>query len=136
MNNVRLHHVALHTRDIDRSIKFYEMLGATVMATDKVSKGDGWWKLALVKWHDLVLEMKMPSFADTMPLSDDGFFNHICMEVTGIEDCIKELKDKGIDTFFTEVPNVFPAYGGLKNIFFRGPDGEQIELFEYWPTDR
>lgn len=134
MENASLHHVALHTRDMDRSIQFYRSLGATVMTTDKVVKGDGWWQLALIKWHDLVLELKTPDYAKSMELSDSGFFNHICLEVQDVDQAIEELKGKGIDTWLSKEPNVFGAYGGLKNIFFRGPDGEQIELLEYCPA--
>ncbi len=126
---MKLHHVALHTRDIERSIKFYETLGATVEDRAVVPK----WKLALVRWHDLVLELKEPNHRE-MDYSDDGYFNHICFEVDDIEKTIDELKSMGISSWLSEAVNVFPAYGGLKNIFFYGPDGEQIELFQYYPA--
>ena len=128
METMKLHHVALHTRDIKRSITFYQRLGAVLEDEAVVPK----WKLALVRWHDLVLELKEPNNR-TIEYSDDGYFNHICFEVDDIQKAVAELKSLGITAWLSEEINVFPAYGGLKNIFFLGPDGEQIELFQYFP---
>jgi len=91
--------------------------------------------VALLRWHDLVLELKQPNNR-SIEYSDDGYFNHICFEVNNIESIVNELREKGINTWLSENIAVFPAYGGLKNIFFRGPDGEQIELFQYYPTNQ
>ena len=44
-----------------------------------------------------------------------------------------ELKAQGIDTFRTPEPVVLPElFGGLRNWFFTGPSGEQIELIEHF----
>lgn len=64
------------------------------------------------------------------------------MKIRKIFDKISKAIDAGeslvcfILLAVTVVIAVFPAYGGLKNIFFRGPDGEQIELFQYYPTNQ
>lgn len=62
----------------------------------------------------------------------DGLVNHICLEVQGIEALVDELRAKGIQMETDGVgylPDLFP--NGVKNIFFRGPAGERIELFDY-----
>lgn len=131
MTPMKLHHVALHTKNIEKSIAFYTDLGGVVEERATVPK----WHLALLRWHDLVLELKQPNNR-SIEYSDDGYFNHICFEVNNIESIVNELREKGINTWLSENIAAFPAYGGLKNIFFRGPDGEQIELFQYYPMNQ
>ena len=61
-----------------------------------------------------------------------GTVDHIALEVQGIEALVEKLKSEGI-TFETEeitkMPDFYP--NGVKNIFFKGPAGERIELFDY-----
>lgn len=128
MEPVKLHHVALHTRNIKKSAAFYQHLGAVIEDKAVVPK----WKLVLLRWHGLLLELKEPN-GRTIEYSDNGYFNHICFEVSDIQKAVADLKALGVTTWLSEDVNVFPAYGGLKNIFFCGPDGEQIELFQYYP---
>lgn len=61
-----------------------------------------------------------------------GIVNHIALEVQGIEALVEELKAKGI-VFETEEINKMPDFypNGVKNIFFMGPAGERVELFDY-----
>ena len=121
------HHVALHTRNIERAISFYKSMGAVVEDRAVVEK----WILALIRWGGVLIELKEPNHRE-INFSDDGFFNHICVEVNDIDEAVSQLKELGVDSFINPSINEFPGvYGGLKNIFFRGPDGEQIELFQY-----
>lgn len=136
---IRLHHVALHTRNTERAIEFYSLFGAQIIdqtVTYIANKPGHFWKLTLMKVaDDFVIEFKEPSFPEKMPLSDDGFFNHICLQVDDVEKMIRYLREKGVDTFIPPVLRKHEIYspGGIKNTFLRGPDGEQIELIEYLP---
>ena len=136
---MKLHHVALHTRDTDRSIAFYSKFGARILdqtVTYIANKPGYFWKLTLLEVaNDFVIELKEPSFPEEMPLSDDGFFNHICIRVDDVEKMIAELSAQGVDSFIPPVLRKHEIYspGGIKNTFLRGPDGEQIELIEYLP---
>lgn len=136
---IKLHHVALHTRNTDRAISFYEKFGAEIIdqtVTYIANKPGHFWKLTLLKVaDDFVIELKEPSYPEQMPLSDDGFFNHICIRVDDVEKLVEELKEQGVDTFIAPTLRKHEIYspGGIKNSFLRGPDGEQIELIEYLP---
>ena len=52
------------------------------------------------------------------------------MELTGSQIVIECLKEQGVE-FESDVNYSSVIHGGVKNIFFRGPDGERIEFFEY-----
>lgn len=61
-----------------------------------------------------------------------GTVNHVALEVQGIEALTRQLREKGIrfeTDEITKMPDLFP--NGVKNIFFSGPAGERIELFDY-----
>ncbi len=61
-----------------------------------------------------------------------GIVNHIALEVQGIEALVQKLRGEGIvfeTEEITKMPDFFP--NGVKNIFFTGPAGERIELFDY-----
>lgn len=63
---------------------------------------------------------------------DAGTVNHIALHVQGIEALVEQLREKGVEfetEEITKMPDFFP--NGVKNIFFRGPAGERIELFDY-----
>ena len=63
----------------------------------------------------------------------EGTVAHIALEVLNIENLVEALKQAGIesikDSNIGTVPELFPT--GIKNIFFKGPSGELIELFEH-----
>ena len=71
-------------------------------------------------------------FVQTGGLDHGGVVDHIALEVQGIEAMVKKLKEDGI-VFETEEIGRTPDFGpnGMKNIFFKGPAGERIELFDY-----
>lgn len=53
-------------------------------------------------------------------------FQHICLVVEGIDDIVKNLKQKGMD-IFVDIYNYQNVY---KLCYFRGPEGIIIELAE------
>lgn len=131
-----LHHIALHTRNTERSIAFYRLFGAEVLdqtVTYVANRPGHFWKLTLLRVTNFVLELKEPSVPEEMPLSEDGYFNHICMQVTDVERAVEQLKAQGVDSIIAPELRRHAIYspGGIKNCFMRGPDGEQVELIEY-----
>ena len=74
----------------------------------------------------------MVEFVQTGGTEVNGMVDHIALEVQGIEAMVEKLKSEGIE-FETEEVGKTPDFGpnGMKNIFFRGPAGERIELFDY-----
>lgn len=125
-----LAHIALFTKDLGASVRFYETLGGVCTDRADVEKPTGANHLAMVKIAGFYLEIIEPH--DGSPVTPEGgLFPHLALEVDDIGAAIQDLKEAGITTFRTEVPNDMPAlFGGIRNIFFTGPDGEQLELLQ------
>lgn len=127
-----LAHIALLTRDIERSIAFYEALGGVCEQRGSVQKPGGVNLLAMVKLCGFWLELIQPG--DGTPVeAKGGVYPHLAIEVEDLPSRIADLKAKGIDSFQTkEITVLGDLFGGLQNIFFTGPDGELIELIEHF----
>lgn len=71
-------------------------------------------------------------FVQIDDVEQNGKVDHVALEVQGIEALVEKLKAEGIE-FETEEIGMTPDFGpnGMKNIFFKGPAGERIELFDY-----
>ena len=57
--------------------------------------------------------------------------NHIAIEVDDIDAAFADVKAAGVSSFRTEEPMTMPIFGGIRNLFFKGPDGELIELLQH-----
>lgn len=131
MNHITgLAHMALYTKDLEASIRFYENLGGMLTDRAQVAKPVGTNLLAMVKLADFFLEIIEPH--DGSPVTPEGgLFPHLALEVDDIDAAVSNLKNAGINTFRTDVPNDMPGlFGGIRNIFFTGPNGEQLELLQ------
>lgn len=62
-----------------------------------------------------------------------GLFPHIAIEVNDIDAAIADLKAAGITNFRGGVDKAadLPIFGGIRNAFFIGPNGEQLELLQH-----
>lgn len=131
MRITSLAHVALYTKDLEKSLAFYEKLGGRCYTRASVEKPSGTNLLAMVRLAGFDLELIQPGDG-TEIRSIEGTWPHIALETERIEEAVEELREAGVDTFCTEVPNELPnLFGGIRNIFFFGPDGEKIELIEH-----
>lgn len=125
-----LAHIALFTKNLDASVKFYEALGGTVTDHADVQKPAGTNHITMVKMPGFYLEIIEPH--DGSPVTaEGGLFPHIAIEVDDIDAAVSDMKAKGITSFRSEPPMELPIFGGIKNIFFFGPDGELLELLEH-----
>lgn len=123
-------HVALMTADLEASIAFYEKLGGKVFDRGTVQKPAGASKLAMLHIAGYDLEL-IESATGLEGLSADGVFAHLAFEVEDVEAAAAEVRALGITSFMTEEKVVLPElFGGVQNIFFTGPSGEQIELLQ------
>lgn len=125
-----LAHVGLYVNDIEQSLKFYEeKLDFKLIheAVNIIPEGD-----VLVKFiqnNSCILELVQLPFSIQR---EDGWFDHISLAVHNLDEMMAQLKEKGIEFepgSYTIAPHVFPPKGS-KWVFFRGPDGEHIELNE------
>ena len=119
-------HIGISTEDPDKCAAFYvENLGFHYYSEAELSDGR---KIVFVENYGLVLEF-VGGKEDNIGA---GQVDHICLEVQGIEALAEELKKKGFvpeDAKIGAMPDFF--INGAKNLFFTGPAGEKIELFDY-----
>ena len=121
-----LGHVAIHTKDMDESIAFYEKIGGTLSQQASIPTPAGDKLLALVSFGGITLEL-IQSPTET-PMTE-GCIPHIAIYVDDLDAAAAEIRAAGVDTFMTPEKKVLPnLFGGLENWFFTGPSGEQIEL--------
>lgn len=125
-----LAHIAIYTKDMENSIAFYARLGGVCKARDAVQKAEGKNLLALVDWAGFTLELIEP-YDHAMVTGQEGALPHFAVSVTDLDAAIAQVKEAGVNSFLTDAPNELPnTFGGLRNIFFTGPDGESIELLQ------
>jgi lactoylglutathione lyase len=98
----------------------------------KIDKPDNQWlKIAFISLNGLIIELIEPSDKSQVVKGKDGIIEHITIEVKNLEEIIKDLHLKGIE-FETEEPiKLNNLFNGVQVIFFRGPSGERLELFEF-----
>lgn len=117
----RIDHVAIHVKDLERSVAFYERH----FGFEKYFQhpGSGGLQIAYLKLGDTVLELTHRSDGAML-----GF--HFCLETDNFDETVSRLQSEGVplvraphDTAARE-----PREKGWRRVVFGGPDGEQIEL--------
>ena len=123
-----LSHIGVFVRDMQTSLAFYTMLGFECYSKAEVPNENGVLKLAFLRCGTCEIELIQPAVYEERK---DGKVDHIALRVGNIDVIMQRLIDNGV-TFEAEEPAVVPALfnNGIKNIFFRGPDGERLELVE------
>lgn len=120
-----LSHIGLRTHELEKCTDFYiRHLGFRMYYKKSVNGLECWF----IENGGLILE-----FVDngTIPSTVEGPIYHIALEVCGLEALVAQLKAEGVlpeDAQIQKNPTFFPS--GIKNIFFYGPAGEKLELFE------
>jgi lactoylglutathione lyase len=117
----RIDHVAIHVKDLDRSVAFYEHHFGFKKYFQHA--GTGGLQIAYLKLGDTVLELTHRSDGAML-----GF--HFCLETDNFNETVEKLKADGVpllrephDTAARE-----SREAGWRRVVFGGPDGEQIEL--------
>ena len=124
-----LAHIALFTDDLDKTIRFYESLGGECTARSQVQKPQWINQLALVKLAGFTMEIIQPGGGDPVR-PENNAWGHIAIEVDSLEDAMVELKACGVDNFLSDINELPEVFGGVRNVYFTGPCGEQIELMQ------
>lgn len=121
-----LGHVAIHTKNMDESIAFYEKIGGALSQRASISTPEGDKLLALVSFGGITLELIQ---SPTEAPMNEGCIPHIAIYVDDLDGAAADIRAAGVNTFMTPEKKVLPhLFGGLENWFFTGPSGEQIEL--------
>ena len=123
-----LAHIGVHAYDMDVSLDFYvNKLGFELFESCDL----GPTKLRFVRAGSCIVELI--STPDGKQWPNEGVVAHIAMEVKDIRAVVAGLKAKGV-AFRTPdvsvIPALFPTTGST-NIFFDGPNGEALELYEF-----
>lgn len=119
-----LHHIGVKVRDAQTSVRFYEEL-LDFKKTDEFRNGNS--HLTFMRAGTCVLELIEKPEIERMPA---GNIDHVALDVDNIEEIVEKLKARRVEFVNGEINHCDWIYGGVKNIFFKGPDGERIELFE------
>lgn len=126
MNLNKVHHIAIIGSDYNKSKHFYvDLLGFQVIReTFRESRND--YKIDL-QLEDMEIELfivpkrpKRPSYPEAYGL------RHLAFYVDSIEETVKELNDKGIETEEIRLDEIT----GKRMTFFSDPDGLPLELHE------
>ena len=117
----RIDHVAIHVKDLDRSVAFYEKHFGFKKYFQHA--GSGGLQIAYLRLGDTVLELTHHSDGEMK-----GF--HFCLETDHFDETVAQLQKDGVtllraphDTAAREARE-----NGWRRVVFGGPDGEQIEL--------
>jgi catechol 2,3-dioxygenase-like lactoylglutathione lyase family enzyme len=142
-----IHHVAVHVRDIDRMIKFYDEAfgfkqigGRTVWETDNtviaeiidVPKSSA--ACVMLRAGNCYLELFQyitPAPKSVTPLNPyDRGYTHFCVDVTDVATEVERLRKVGM-TFDRPHGKGKPVDAGIcKTIYGRDPEGNLIEIQE------
>jgi len=117
-----LAHIGIFVKDMDKSIDYYKRLGFTLDKEEEPSI-----RLAFLSAGTCLIELVE---LKDIPTRDAGVVDHIALVVDNLDEAIKNAKAQGIEIDASTV-NEAPILGGIKNVFFNGPDGEKLEFFEY-----
>lgn len=117
----KLEHAGIMVADMDRAIRFYtQTLGLPLRERRTFGTVD----LAFLSVGDTEIELIC---GDADYVNRDGLVHHLAFTVTDLDSVIDTLRQRGV-TFDTPEPT--EVWNGYRIIFFRGPDGEKLELFE------
>ena len=117
-----LAHIGVMVKDMDKSIDFYKRLGFVLDREENVGI-----RLAFLSAGSCIIElveMKDPTQREA------GVVDHIAVTVDDIDAAIKNAIVNGIQIDVSAVRSM-QILGGMKNVFFAGPDGERLEFVEY-----
>jgi lactoylglutathione lyase len=116
-----LAHIGIFVSDMDASIDFYKRLGFSLDGEENAGI-----RLAFLSAGTCLIELIAHTDAANRA---DGRVDHIAMEVDDIEAAIASAIANGIP--IGGAVNSVAILGGVRNVFFTGPDGERLEFFEY-----
>lgn len=122
------HHVAIKVKDFDASVKFYtQVLGLK----PKISWGEGYGKGIMLDAGDgACVEIFAGGPNEPKP---EGCWMHLAFRTSDCQGALERVRKSGMP-ITVELKDVAIPSQPATNIriaFFKGPDGELVELFEH-----
>ena len=126
MNFQHIHHVAILASDYKKTKEFYvEKLGFEVIRENYREDREDY-KIDL-RLGDSELEVFVVKNAPARPNYPEALgLRHLAFTVEDIEDTVKRLNEKGIET----EPIRWDTYTNKRMTFFKDPDGLPLEIHE------
>lgn len=122
-----MNHVALPTADPVRTARFYcEVLGFTETPRPSFSFHGSW--LLHLQVGVMIHLIHDEDFQPRLNAPINTRSNHLAMHVSDYDAAVASLREHNVE----HVERVLPDYG-YRQVFFRDPDGNVIELGE-WPA--
>ena len=123
-----IHHICVHTQDIEKSIEFYtDIMGFGVIGRETCDFGE----YAMLRLNDSLLELIQPNEQDAETFGDKGSLTHIGMAVHDIDSVWDDLRAKGVPLLSREIEDDDAPMGGLRVIQLLGPSQEHLNLYEW-----
>jgi glyoxylase I family protein len=144
-----LHHFNLIVADKERTKAFYHgLLGLEIALETEIEDNEFSRGVGLPSTKVLATFFKLPSnnglietFQYVHPVgkpmqpatkANDAGWQHLCFQVDDIEKTVHELEAKGVKFLSTPVTisREHPFFAGVRFCYFRGPDGEVLEILQ------
>lgn len=132
---MKLQHVGLIVRDVDRSRRFYSgALGLEEVPRPSNFTFDGaWFRFGGTEIH-LLADAHTTGGAgqEAGPGAARGLTHHLALEVDDLQAACSRLAAHGIEL----EGGPMPRGDGVTQVFFRDPDGYVLELFQWTGEDQ
>ena len=121
-----LAHIGIMTADMDTSVRFYtENLNFTCTHRQFL----GTTELAFLEVGNCIVELVAPESNEHINGLEPGQINHVALKVTDLDTEVERLEKAGIK-LFAPAKDAAIFENGIRCVFFPGPSGERIELFQ------
>ena len=119
-NIIGLSHIGIFVKNIDVSIDFYKRLGFSLDNEESPHV-----RLAFMSAGTCLIEL----IEQKDNQRSAGVVDHVAMEVDDVEAAVARANANGINIDASKIASV-PIMGGIRHVFFAGPDDERLEFFE------
>lgn len=122
-----LAHIGIMTADMERSIDFYTRI-LNFTCYNRQNLGDT--ELAFLRAGSCEIELVAPADGTGINERRPGQVDHVAMEVTNLDEDLARLEEAGV-VLSSPAGKAALFANGVRNVFFAGPSGERLELFQY-----